>query len=83
MAIFDWELGRNLAPREGQKITSKAFTYTLKVDNYGKYGKTGLKRQLKKKAKNCFFKTHYGLMQVKSIAECSKGEHSANTLYLH
>ena len=23
------------------------------------------------------FKTNYGLMQVKSIAECSKGEHSA------
>ena len=26
-----------------------------------------------KKAKNCFFKNNYHLMQVKSIAECSKG----------
>ena len=35
--------------------------------------KSCLKRQLKKKTKTCFFKTAYRLMQVKSIAECSKG----------
>ena len=32
------------------------------------YGKTCLKPPLKKKV---FFKTDYGLMQIKSIAECS------------
>ena len=30
-----------------------------------------------KEDKKLVFKTIYGLMQVKSIAECSKGEHSA------
>ena len=30
-----------------------------------------------KKTENWFSKTIYRLMQVKSIAECSKGEHSA------
>ena len=39
------------------------------------YSKTCLKRPLKTKTKNCFFKIDYRLMQVKSIAECSK--HSA------
>ena len=43
------------------------------------YSKTCLKRPLKKKNKNWFscLKTNYRLMQVKSIAECSKREHSA------
>ena len=36
------------------------------------YSKTCLKRPLKKKAKNIVFKTVNRLMQVKSIAECSK-----------
>ena len=40
------------------------------------YSKTCLKRPLKRRAK-FVFKTDYHLMQVKSIAECSKGEHSA------
>ena len=35
-----------------------------------------LERPLKNKTK-MFFKTNYRLMQVKSIAKCSKGEHSA------
>ena len=30
-----------------------------------------------KKVQKLVFKTNYRLMQVKSIAECSKGEHSA------
>ena len=30
-----------------------------------------------KRRQKLVFKTDYGLMQVKSIAECSKGEHSA------
>ena len=30
-----------------------------------------------KRRQNCFFKTDYRLIQVKSIAEFSKGEHSA------
>ena len=38
--------------------------------------KTCLKRPLKKKTK-IGFNIDYRLMQVKSIAECSKGEHSA------
>ena len=37
-----------------------------------KYSKTCLERPLKKKLK-LVFKTDYHLMQVKSIAECSKG----------
>ena len=40
------------------------------------YSKTCLKRQLKKKT-NLVFKTDYGLMLVKYITECYKGEHSA------
>ena len=32
---------------------------------------------MEKKYQKLFFKTNYDLMQVKSIAECSKGEHSA------
>ena len=40
------------------------------------YSKTCLKRSLKKKTEiGC--QVDYCLMQVKSIAECSKGEHSA------
>ena len=46
------------------------------------YSKTGLKWPLKKKTKNCFFKTDYCLMQVKSIAECSKRAF-CNTFDLH
>ena len=38
--------------------------------------KTCLKGPLKKKTKNCFSKTNYRLMQVKSFAECSKRGHS-------
>ena len=40
------------------------------------YSKTCLKWSLKKKTKKVFCMTDYHLMQVKSIAECSKGEHS-------
>ena len=40
-----------------------------------RYSKTCVKRPLSKRY--IFFKTDYRLMQVKSIAECSKGEHSA------
>ena len=38
----------------------------------GKYSKTCLKRPLKRRQK-MGFKTDYRFMQVKSIAECSKG----------
>ena len=34
------------------------------------YSETCVKRPLSKRPKNCFFKTNYRLMQVKSIAEC-------------
>ena len=40
------------------------------------YSKTCLKQPLKKKDQKLVFKTKYRLMQVKSIAECSR-EHSA------
>ena len=40
------------------------------------YSKTCLKGPLKRRQK-LFFKTDYRLMVVKSIAECSNGEHSA------
>ena len=40
------------------------------------YSKNCLEQPLSKRAK-MVFKTNYCLMQVKSIAECSKGEHSA------
>ena len=40
------------------------------------YSKTCLKQPLKKKDQKLVFKTDYCLMQVKSIAECSR-EHSA------
>ena len=40
------------------------------------YSKTCVKRSLSKRPK-MVSKTNYCLMQVKSIAECSKGEHSA------
>ena len=42
------------------------------VADYGKNSKTCLKGTLKKDQK-LGFQTDYGLMQVKSIAECSKG----------
>ena len=41
------------------------------------YSKTCLKRTLKLNIEKLVFNTDYCLMQVKSIAECSKGEHSA------
>ena len=41
------------------------------------YSKTCVKQQLFKKTAKLFIKTNYPLMQVKSIAECSNGEHSA------
>ena len=41
-----------------------------------KYSKTCVERPLSKRPK-IVFKTNYRLMQVKSIGECSKGEHSA------
>ena len=44
--------------------------------SFFKYSKTFVKRPLSKRPKR-FFKTDSRLMQVKSIAECSKGEHSA------
>ena len=47
----------------------------------GNYSKTCLKRPLKKKTK-LVFKTVYRLMQVKSIAECSKRAF-CNTFDLH
>ena len=37
------------------------------------YIKTSLKRPVKKEDQKLVFKTNYRLMQVKSIAECSKG----------
>ena len=40
------------------------------------YSKTCVTLPLSKRPK-MVFKTDYGLMQVKSIAECSKGKHSA------
>ena len=42
------------------------------VDSENVYSKTCLKQPLKKKTKNGF-KTDYRLMEVQSIAECSKG----------
>ena len=41
------------------------------------FSKICLKRPLKKEHQKLVFNTDYNLMQVKSIAECSKGEHSA------
>ena len=36
VAIFHWEWGRNTAPRDGQKIPSNAYMYTvLKVEFVG------------------------------------------------
>ena len=49
-----------------------AWHITVNVFNYN-YSKTCVKRPLSKKTKNCFSKTIYRLMQVKSITECSKG----------
>ena len=47
------------------------------------YSKTCLQRPLNKIQKIvCFFKTDYGIMQVKSIAECSQGAF-CNTFDLH
>ena len=47
------------------------------------YRKTYLKRPLNKIQKNdCFFKSNYRIMQVKSIAECSQGAF-CNTFDLH
>ena len=46
------------------------------------YSKTCLKRPLKKKDQKFVFKTNYRLMQVKSIAECSKRAF-CNTFDLH
>ena len=37
------------------------------------YSKTCLKQPLKKNSKTVFFNTNYRLMQIKGIAECSKG----------
>ena len=51
-------------------------------DIYTIYSKTGLKPPVKlDKTKD--LKTDYRLMQVKSIAECTKGEHSAILFDLH
>ena len=44
--------------------------------------KTCLKGPLKRKTKNWFFQTDYRLMQVKSIADCSKRAF-CNTFDLH
>ena len=46
------------------------------------YSKTCLKWPLKKEDQNLVFMTDYPLMQVKSIAECSKGAF-CNTFDLH
>ena len=51
-----------------EKQMTKVMTAGLRV----RYSKTCLKRPLMKKTK-MVFKTDYRLMQVKSIAECSKG----------
>ena len=37
------------------------------------YSNTCVKRPLSKRQKKMFYKTNYGLMHVKGIAECSKG----------
>ena len=44
--------------------------------HYVHYSKACLKQPLKRRPK-LVFKTDYRLMQVKGIAECSNGEHSA------
>ena len=44
---------------------------------YYEYSKTCVRWPLSKKDDKLVFKTNYRLMQVNSIAECSKGEHSA------
>ena len=54
-------MGTKLAPL-GMSLFGRALEYS----------KTCLKRPLKKNIKNAI-NTKYGLMQVKSIAECSKG----------
>ena len=78
-------LGRRVTHKEDCSLSFnkiKCFNKALK-DVYGlvikflfslicDYSKTCLKRPLSKRAK-LFFKTDYLLMQVKSIAECSKG----------
>ena len=46
------------------------FTCSTVPDNYSTLS-------LSKKDQKMGFKTNYSLMQVKSIVECSKGEHSA------
>ena len=52
-------------------------TILITVSTLPKYSKTCLKRLLKKKTKNSFFKPDYHLMQVKSIAAF------CNTFNLH
>ena len=64
----------NMSKLMGKKIFTIMHNYFYQ-DLY-MYSKTCHKRPLKKRPKLCF-KTNYRLMQVKSIAECSKGEHSA------
>ena len=47
------------------------------------YSKTCLKLATQKEDLKLVFKTDYGLMQVKNIAECSKGGAFCNTFDLH
>ena len=61
------------ATRPGyRQIWHLFFTFPPKDSSNSKYSKTCVKRPLSKSQK-LFFKTNYRLMQVKSIAECSKG----------
>ena len=53
-------------------MIGRFFTGAACGSSRSKYGKTCVKRPLSKRSK-IVFKTNYRLMQVKSIAECSKG----------
>ena len=57
----------------GSKIYMICSTEVFFQFHYLPHNKTCLRRPLRKNTKNWFFKTHYRLMQVKSIAECSDG----------
>ena len=55
------------------QIQSATIAAHTRFVSYYKYSKTCLKRPLRKKRPKLVFKTDYRWMQVKSIAECSKG----------
>ena len=65
-------------------ITSAAYIQVhFRLLSYWKYSKQILKRALSKRTPTLVFCTDYRLMQVKYIAECSKGGAFCNTSYLH